>query len=37
MPIPFKFDYCKNLATNLNAANSLHPASRANFPRPRVK
>ena len=22
MPIPFKFDYCKNFATNLNAANS---------------
>ena len=23
MPIPFKFDSCKNFATNLNAANSL--------------
>ena len=23
MPIPFKFDSCKNFATNLNAASSL--------------
>ena len=23
MPIPFKFNSCKNFATNLNAANSL--------------
>ena len=37
MPIPFKFDCCKNFATNVNAANSLHPVSRAIFPRPRRK
>ena len=28
MPIPFKFDSCKNFATNLNAANLLGLASK---------
>ena len=31
MPIPFKFDSCKNFATNLNAVNLLGLASKKVF------